>query len=123
MASQHQAAGGVAVEPMRQDRRSRQSETQRGKGGVQGGAPPPAPMHGKARRPVHFQHPFLAMQDAALDFVRAQLGNFARSLETFAHKRTGNTPGINDTTPKETPSWRGYCRAACINLRFRSLAR
>ena len=61
MAAKHQAAGGVAVEPVRQRRRPRQSETQRVEMIFQAFAALGAAMHGKARRFVDHQHQPIAV--------------------------------------------------------------
>ena len=85
MASQHETARGVAVEPMGQHRRPRQAEAQRVEGGFQIGAALGAAMHRQPRRLVDHQHQPVAMEHAGLDFLRGQFGNFDRSVETFAH--------------------------------------
>ncbi len=83
MASQHEAAGGIAVEPMGENRRPRQAEPQRVKGGFQIGAALGAAMHRQPRGLVDHQHQPVAMEHAGLNFIGGQLGNFQQSVETF----------------------------------------
>src|SRR6266566_5814461 len=85
MASQHETAGGVAIEPMSEYGRPRQAESQRVEGGFQIGAALGAAMHRQARGLVDHQHQPVAMEYACLDLLRGQFGNFDRSVETFAH--------------------------------------
>jgi hypothetical protein len=63
MAAEHQAAGGVAVEPMRQRRRARQSEPQRGEVIFQAFAAFGTAMHGDARRLIDDQHQAVAVKE------------------------------------------------------------
>src|SRR3954447_13709853 len=85
MASQHQTTRSIAVEPMRQNRRTRQPEAQRVKGGFEVGSALRPAMHRQPRGLVDHQHQAVAMKHAVLDFLRAQLGNFGSWVETFAH--------------------------------------
>ena len=93
MASEHEAAGGVAVEPMGQHRRPRQAEAQRVERGFQIGAALGAAMHRQARRLVDHQHQPVAMEHAGLDFFGGQFGNidaFGRDFRSW--RETANTP-------------------------------
>ena len=62
VAAEHQAAGGVAVEPVRQRRRPRQPEAQRVEMIFQAFAAFGAAMHGEARRLVDHQHQPVAVE-------------------------------------------------------------
>ena len=76
MASQHEAAGGILVEPVGQHRRPRQAESQAVEGGFQIGAALGAAMHRQAGRLVDHQHQPVAVEHAGLDFIRrSDLGN------------------------------------------------
>ena len=68
MAAEHQAARGVAVEPVREDRRARQAESQRVERCLQIGAALRAAMHRQACGLVDHQHQPVAMEHAGLDF-------------------------------------------------------
>ena len=75
MASQHEAAGRILVEPVGQDRRTRQPEAQRIEGGFEIGAALGAAMHRQPRGLVDHQHQPVAMEHAGLDFVGGQFRN------------------------------------------------
>ena len=70
MASQHEAAGGILVEPVGQHRRPRQAESQAVERGFQIGAALGAAMHRQAGGLVDHQHQPVAMEHAGLDFFR-----------------------------------------------------
>ena len=70
MASQHETAGSVLVEPVGQHRRPRQAEAQAVERSLQIGAALGAAMHGQAGRFVDDQHQAVAVEHAGLDFVR-----------------------------------------------------
>ena len=69
MASQHETAGGVLVEPVGQHRRPRQAESQAVEGSLQIGAALGAAMHRQAGRLVDHKHQPVAVEHAGLDFV------------------------------------------------------
>ena len=70
MASQHQTAGGILVEPVGQHRRPRQAESQAVEGGFQIGAALGAAMHRQPGGLVDDQHQPVAVEHAGLDFFR-----------------------------------------------------
>ena len=83
MPSQHQAAGGITIEPMCQHRRARQAESQGIERRLQIGAALGAAMYRQSRRLVDHQHQPVAMEHAGLDFIGGQFGNIHQSVETF----------------------------------------
>ena len=70
MASEHQAAGRIAVEPMRQRRRARQPEAQRAEMIFEALAAFGTAMHGDARRLVDDQHQAVAIKKPRHHFFR-----------------------------------------------------
>ena len=103
MPSQHEAAGGILVEPMRQHRRPRQAEAQRVERGFQIGAALGAAMHRQPGRLVDDQHQPVAMEHAGLDFFGGQFGNIHQSVKTFVYAAKRLThPRMNDTTHGNT---------------------
>ena len=74
MASEHQTAGRIAVEPMRQRGRARQAKAQRVEIVLQAHAALGPLMHGKARRLVDDQHQGVAVEQAALHLFRCHDG-------------------------------------------------
>ena len=74
MAPQHQAAGGVLVESMRQRRGARQAVAQMDKGLFEVLAALGAAMHGKARRLVHHQNQAVAIEHARENLFRRHAG-------------------------------------------------
>src|SRR5262252_7906298 len=107
MAAEHEAAGGVLVQPVGEHRRPRQAEAQRVEGGFQIGAALGPAMHRQARRLVDHQHQPVAVKHARQDFVGGQFGNIHRRQGFRSQGETANTTPMNDTTT-ETPklSWR-----------------
>ena len=92
MASEHEAAGGILVEPMGKDRRTRQAKSQRVEGGFEIGPAFGAAMHRQARGFVDHQHQPVAMKHAGLDFIRGQLGNLRLFGQDFrSWPETANT--------------------------------
>ena len=75
MASQHETAGRILVEPVGEHRWPRQAESQAVEGGFQIGAALGAAMHRQAGGLVDDQHQPVAMEHAGLDFLRGQFGN------------------------------------------------
>ena len=69
MASQHQTAGGILVEPVGQHRRPRQAESQGVERGFQIGATLGAAMYRKAGGLVDDKHQPVAVEHAGQDFV------------------------------------------------------
>ena len=69
MAAEHEAAGGIAVEPVSQHRRPRQAKSQRVERGFQIGAALGAAMHRQPGRLVDHQHQPVAMEHAGLNFI------------------------------------------------------
>jgi hypothetical protein len=65
MAAEHEAAGGVAVEPMRQRGRARQPETQRAEMVLEALAALRSLVHGETRRLVDDQHQGVAVEHAS----------------------------------------------------------
>ena len=63
VAAEHEATGGVAVEPMRERRRPRQSEAERVEMVLQAFAALGAAMHGKTCRFVDHQHEPVAVEE------------------------------------------------------------
>jgi fused signal recognition particle receptor len=86
MASEHQAAGSIAIEPMGERRRTRQAKAQRAEIILQALAALRPLMHGKARRLVDDQHQGIAVEQAAQYLF-------------LSHGGTGITaPGMSDST-------------------------
>ncbi len=70
VAAEHQAARGVAVEPMRQRRRARQPEAQCVEMILEALAALRAPMHGHAGRLVDHQHQGIAIDEPSHHLFR-----------------------------------------------------
>ena len=69
VSSEDEATGGVLVEPVGENRRTRQAKPQRVEGGFQIGAALGAAMHRQACGLVDHQHQPVAMEHARLNFV------------------------------------------------------
>ena len=107
MAAEHQAAGGVAVEPVRERRRARQAEAQRVEIVLEGlDAFRPA-MHGQARRLVHHQHQAVAVEQAGLHLFRSHHFSFV-----IPGRPEGPDPEIqNQVLCRWIPGSRAFARA------------
>ena len=93
VAAEHQAAGGLPVQPMGERGPPRQAEAQRVEMILQGTAALRAAMHGQAGRLVDDQH-----QPVAVEHPRHHLFR--------CHARTGITAiGMNDSTEQKTGGW------------------
>src|ERR1700722_4036943 len=96
VAAEHQAAGGVAVEPMRQRRRPRQPEAQRVEMVFEARAAVRAAMHRKPRRLVDHQHQAVAIQQPRHHLFRDHCCVHRRNryhgrlMDDSATKTTGN---------------------------------
>ncbi len=73
MAAEHQTAAGVAVEPMRQGRRPRQTEAQRVEPGFEIGAAARTGMHRDAGRLIDDQHQPVAIEHPLEELDRRPL--------------------------------------------------
>jgi len=69
VASQHEAAGSVAVEAVGENRRPRQAEPQRIEGSLQIGAALGSAVYRQPRRLVDHQHQSVAMEHTRLNFI------------------------------------------------------
>ena len=83
MAPEHQAAGGVLVQPMRQRRGARQAEAQVDEGLLEILAALGAAMHGKARRLVHHQHQAVAIEQSRKNLFRRHAGQAIEEARGF----------------------------------------
>ncbi len=81
VAAEHQAAGGVAVEPVRQRRRARQAEAQRVEIVLQARPALRPAMHREAGRLVDHQHQPVAIEQARQHLFRCH-GHCPRFAET-----------------------------------------
>jgi hypothetical protein len=70
MPTKHQATGGVAIEPVRQCRRTRQSKTQRVEEVFEGLAALRPAVHRQARRLIDDQHHSIAIEQAGEHLFR-----------------------------------------------------
>ena len=91
MAAEHEAAGGILVEPMGQHRRPRQAEPQRVEGILQIGAALGAAMHRQAGRLVDDQHQPVAMEHARQNLLGGQFGNIEQWQDFRLIAGTANT--------------------------------
>ena len=81
VAAEHEAARGVAIEPMRERGRARQAEPQRAEMVFEALATLGALVHGETRRFVDHQHQAVAIEQASGDLVRGH-GHLPRFGET-----------------------------------------
>ena len=81
VATEHQAAGRILVQSVRQHRRSRQAKTKRVEGRFQVGPALGTPMHWQSGRFVDDQHQPVAVEDARLDLFDGQFGNIEQGQD------------------------------------------
>ena len=87
MPAEHEAAGGVLVEPVGQHRRPRQAEAQRVERVFQIGAALRPAMHRQAGGLVDDQHQPVAVEHAGQDLVGGQFGNIEQLQDFGQHFR------------------------------------
>jgi fused signal recognition particle receptor len=97
VAAEHQAAGRIAVEPVRQRRRPRQAEAQRVEMVFEALAAIRAAMHGEPRRLVDHQHQPVAIQQPRHHLFR---GHCCVHCRNRYHGRL-----MDDSTTKPTANW------------------
>jgi hypothetical protein len=95
MASEHQAAGGVAIEPVRERRRSRQPEAQRVEMILKALATLGAAMDREAGRLVDHQHEPVAVEQPRHHLFGGHVAYFTETAITGASTRPGKVaPGF-----------------------------
>src|SRR4051812_26438464 len=107
MTPQHEAARGLAIEPMRQFRTARQAIAQMLEPVLKARTTFRPAMHREPGRLVDHQHQPVAVQDAREDFLLGRVLRIELFRRFHVHAETAITaPAMNDT-PKEAPkkSW------------------
>src|SRR5438552_10780262 len=104
MAAEHEAAGGLAIEPVRQLRSARQAEAQRVEPVFEARAAFRPAMHREAGRLVDHQHQTITMKHAREDFLLGRGLRIEQLLGRFhVHLETAITARHMNDTPKQ--SW------------------
>src|SRR6516162_6597592 len=103
MPAEHEAAGRVAIEPVRQRRRARQAETQGREMVLEAFAALRPPMHGKTRRFIDHQHQAIAIKEPRYSLFRGHARRRRRSAPRLSLMAFGVTAEpLSQTAPRAT---------------------